>query len=352
MALSNYSESGKPASDSTILSVHGLKTWFETDEGTVKAVDGVDFDLPAGRTLAIVGESGCGKSITARSILRLIDPPGRIVDGQILLRERSNTGSSATLDLAALRAGDPRLRKVRGGRIALVFQEPMASFSPVHTVGSQITEAIRWHQPVDRAAARSRAIELLATVGVPEPEVRVDRYPHELSGGLLQRAMIAMALSSEPDILIADEPTTALDVTTQAQILALLRRLQRERSMAVILITHDLGVVAQVADLVLVMYLGRTVESGTVEQIFDAPKHPYLQALLRSVLHTRGGPRREHLATIEGMVPPPTQRPSGCPFHNRCDQVLPDQCHTREPRLLPVSEGDPHQVSCFLYHES
>ena len=324
--------------EAPVLSVQDLKTWFDTDEGVVRAVDGVSFELRRGETLAIVGESGCGKSMTARSILRLIDPPGRQLQGRILL--------DGAVDLFTLDPNSRQMREIRGRRLALVFQEPMASFSPVYTIGNQITEAVCLHQRMDRSAAWAKAIEQLRKVGVSSPERRMAQYPHELSGGLLQRAMIAMALVCQPSVLIADEPTTALDVTTQAQILALLRDLQRETRMAMILITHDLGVVAQIADRVLIMYLGRGVEYATVDAIFHAPKHPYTRALLRSLPDARG---REPLATIPGHVPHPRNRPGGCPFHDRCDEFISGKCDKHEPQLKLVAEG--HQASCFLYQE-
>ena len=330
-----------------VLSVQDLKTWFDTDEGVVRAVDGVSFDLYRGQTLAIVGESGCGKSMTARSILRLIDPPGRQVAGRILLAGDGGSIPADAVDLFKLDPQSRQMREIRGRRIALVFQEPMASFSPVYTIGNQITEAVRLHQRADRREAWTKAIEELRKVGVPNPERRMGQYPHELSGGLLQRAMIAMALVCQPSVLIADEPTTALDVTTQAQILALLGDLQRETKMAMILITHDLGVVAQIADQVLVMYLGRAVEYASVDAIFHAPKHPYTRALLRSLPDARGG--REPLPTIPGHVPHPMNRPGGCPFHDRCDEVIAGKCDKFVPQLSAVAEK--HQASCFLYQE-
>jgi peptide/nickel transport system ATP-binding protein len=337
------------ATQQPLLSVRHLKTYFPQDEGTVKAVDGASFDLYHGRTLGIVGESGCGKSITARSILRIIDRPGRIVEGEILFRRRTTAdsrGAEEVIDLAKLDSNGPEMRAIRGAEIALVFQEPMSSFSPVHTVGEQIIEAIRIHQHMSRRQARQKAIEMLRLVGVPLPEQRVDQLSNQLSGGLRQRAMIAMALSCQPTLLIADEPTTALDVTTQAQILDLLRQLQRQYGMAIMLITHDLGVIAEMADTVVVMYLGRVVEQAPVDEIFYHPQHPYTQALLRSIprLHSD---TRERLASISGAVPHPYHRPSGCPFHPRCAAFMPGVCDQQEPQLQTTSEE--HLVSCFLY---
>jgi oligopeptide/dipeptide ABC transporter ATP-binding protein len=307
-----------------ILSVRELKTYFFQDEGIVRAVDGASFDVHAQRTLGIVGESGCGKRVTARSILRIVERPGRILEGEI--RE---------------------MRSIRGDEIALIFQEPMTSFSAHYTVGNQIVEMVQLHQKVSKQQARERAIEVLNHVGVPQPERRIDEYAFQLSGGLRQRVMIAMALSCDPRILIADEPTTALDVTTQAQILDLLRDLQKETGMAVMLITHNMGVIAEMADDVVVMYLGRVVEVGPVDSIFHASKHPYTQALLRSIPSVLSDPRSK-LPTITGAVPHPYNRPSGCPFYPRCTDFMRGLCDVQKPDLLPVEDG--HAASCFLYH--
>jgi peptide/nickel transport system ATP-binding protein len=336
-------------SRSTLLSVRDLKTYFAQDEGTVKAVDGVSFDLYPGATLGVVGESGCGKSVTARSILGIVDRPGRIVAGEIRFRRQAAAGAAngdAVVDLAKLPPNGSEIRAIRGAEIALIFQEPMSSFSPVHTVGSQIIEVIMLHQQISRRQARAKAIEMLRRVGVSSPEQRIDQLSNQLSGGLRQRAMIAMALSCHPTLLIADEPTTALDVTTQTQILDLMRQLQREDGMAIMLITHDLGVVAEMATDVAVMYLGRVVEQAPVDEIFHAPRHPYTQALLRSIPRMRSR-SRERLTPIAGAVPHPYDRPSGCPFHPRCPQFMAGRCDQEEPTLRPV--GDKHTVSCFLY---
>jgi peptide/nickel transport system ATP-binding protein len=330
-----------------ILSVRDLRTYYRQDEGVVRAVDGASFDVYIGRTLGIVGESGCGKSVTARSILRIVEQNGRIESGSIRLRRRTDSGQVDDIDLTTLPANSREMRNIRGGEIALIFQEPMTSFSPYHTVGNQIIEAIRLHSDLSKKAARERAIDLLRMVGIPKPERRIDEYSFQLSGGLRQRVMIAMALSSDPKILIADEPTTALDVTTQAQILELLQRLQDEKGLAIILITHDMGVIAEMADDVVVMYLGRVVEQGPVDTIFHAPKHPYTQALLRSIPSILARPRTK-LATISGSIPHPYNRPTGCPFHTRCNEVLHGTCDKREPQLAPV--GPDHQVGCFLSH--
>jgi len=314
----------------------------------VKAVDGVSLEMNERATLGIVGESGCGKSITARSILRIVDRPGRIVEGEIWFRRPGANGEPGgrAVDLAKLAPDSEEMRSIRGAEIALIFQEPMSSFSPVHSVGNQIIEAIRLHQKISRREARDRAIEMLRRVGVSSPESRLDQLSNQLSGGLRQRAMIAMALSCNPTLLIADEPTTALDVTTQTQILELLRRLQREDGMAIMLITHDLGVVAEMATDVAVMYLGRVVEQAPVDAIFHAPRHPYTRALLRSIprMRSRSGAR---LTPIAGAVPHPYDRPTGCPFHPRCADFLAGRCDREAPSLKPV--GDRHAVSCFLY---
>jgi len=330
-----------------LLSVRNLKTYFAQDEGTVRAVDGVSFDMAQGATLGIVGESGCGKSVTARSILRIVDRPGKILDGEIRFRRPSRNGTSPqTTDLAKLDPNGQEMRAIRGAEIALIFQEPMSSFSPVHTIGNQIIEAILLHQPVARREARAQTIEILRRVGVSSPEERVDQLSNQLSGGLRQRAMIAMALSCQPTLLIADEPTTALDVTTQTQILELMRQLQREDGMAIILITHDLGVVAEMATDVVVMYLGRVVEQAPVDAIFHDPRHPYTRALLRSIPRIRSR-TRERLTPIAGAIPHPYDRPTGCPFHPRCESFMAGKCDRDAPVLRPV--GDRHAVSCFLY---
>ncbi|GAB4523136.1 MAG: ABC transporter ATP-binding protein [Anaerolineae bacterium] len=335
-----------------LLSVRNLQTHFKVREGIVRAVDGVSFDVYPGQTVGIVGESGCGKSITMRSILRIVRKPGRIVDGEILYRAQSDdikTDSDGYVDLTRLAPNSKAIRMVRGREIALIPQEPMVAFSPLHTVGDQMTEMIVLHKGVDKNAAREIAIDKLRLVGVPAPEKRIDMYSWELSGGLRQRAMIALALSCDPALLIADEPTTALDVTTQAQILNLLQRLQDELGMAIIMITHDLGVVAQVSDYVVVMYLGRVVEEGPVEDIFYSPKHPYTRALLNSI-PSRHSEERSQLPSIRGSIPIPFNRPPGCPFHNRCDSFIRGVCDRNAPELKPVA-GTNQAVSCFLYDE-
>jgi oligopeptide/dipeptide ABC transporter ATP-binding protein len=338
---------------SPLLSVQNLKTYFFMDEGIVRAVDGVSFDVYSGQVVGIVGESGCGKSVTIKSVLRIVEAPGRIVEGEILFRRRNGATKGAevdrrVVDLAKFKANGSEIRSIRGGEIALIPQEPMAAFSPVHTIGNQIVEAIQLHQPVTKGKAHYIAVERLHEVGVPNPEQRMDSYSWELSGGLRQRAMIAMALSCNPRLLIADEPTTAIDVTTQAQVLNLLRSLQQQHNTAIIFITHDLGVIAQMADYVVVMYLGRLMETGPVDDIFHNPQHPYTKALLKSIpsVHIQS---RTVLPTIEGSIPHPFNRPSGCPFHPRCTDFMPDMCNRRMPSLQPINERQ--SASCFLYHE-
>ena len=322
-----------------ILSVRDLRTQFFGPEGVVRAVDGVDFDVFEGRTLGVVGESGCGKSVTARSILRIVDRPGRVIGGSVMLRK----ANGSTVDLAGL--SEDGMRAIRGPEIALVFQEPMASFSQHYTIGNQIMEGVRLHMGLDKHAARKRAIELLDMVGVPQPSRRIDEYPFQLSGGLRQRVMIAMALACDPRVLIADEPTTALDVTTQAQILDLLRQLQAERGLAIILITHDMGVIAEMAHDVSVMYLGRAVETGSVSDIFDRPQHPYTTALLRSIPTVMAKPRTR-LPTIVGSIPHPFDRPAGCAFNPRCADMIAGVCDVAEP---PPTNTGARQVRCFLH---
>src|SRR3989440_9549194 len=333
--------------DGKLLSVRNLKTHFSQDEGLVKAVDGVSFDMAPGATLGIVGESGCGKSVTARSILRIVDRPGRIVDGEIWFRRPPvNGGPARAVNLAQLEPNGQEMRAIRGAEIALIFQEPMSSFSPVHSVGSQIVEAILLHQAVSRREARDKAIEMLRRVGVSTPEERIDQLAYQLSGGLRQRAMIAMALSCRPTLLIADEPTTALDVTTQTQILELLRHLQKEDGMAIMLITHALRVIAEMATEVAVMYLGRVVEQAPVDAIFYDPRHPYTRALLRSIPRMRAR-TRERLLPIAGAVPHPYDRPEGCPFHPRCADFMAGRGDPLE--ASPRAGGDPHALGCFLF---
>lgn len=324
-----------------VLDVQNLQTYFHLDEGTLKAVDGVSFSIRKNRTLGIVGESGCGKSVTAQSILQIVPPPGQ-VQGTISFYR----GDGNVLDVGTLDSESETMRAIRGREIAMVFQEPMTAFSPVHTVGNQIMEAMLVHGEKSTQAARERAIRLLDEVGIPAPERRVDDYPFQLSGGMRQRAMIAMAMILTPKLLIADEPTTALDVTIQAQILRLMKRLQQEFGMAIMFITHDLGVIATMADEVAVMYMGKIVEYGQVRQIFKYPQHPYTQGLLRSIPkfgQAVGG----KLTIISGNVPVPLDPPDECPFANRCDQFISGRCDAQIPDLIETEEG--HTVRCILY---
>ena len=321
-----------------LLEVRDLRTWFHTDNGVARAVDGVSFQVQRGEMLGIVGESGSGKSVTSLSIMQLVpQPPGEIVAGSsIRLRGEELIGATPA-----------RLRELRGNDIGMIFQEPMTSLNPVHTVGAQIAEALRLHRGLGRREAGREAVELLRLVGIPDPESRARDYPHQLSGGQRQRVMIAMALSCEPDLLIADEPTTALDVTIQAQILDLLAELRERLGMAVILITHDLGVVAEVCDRVLVMYAGQVLEQGTVREIFDQPHHPYTEGLLRSI--PRLGANLERLAVIPGSVPSPTDWPAGCRFHTRCPYGW-DRCVRAQPPLIPIAGRSGH-ARCWLEEE-
>ena len=330
-----------------VLSVRNLKTHFPTDDGVVKAVDGVTFDLHQGEVLGVVGESGCGKSITMKSVMQLVGKPGRIVDGQILFKRNRDGTNTEEVDIAKLRTNGKKIREIRGGDIALIPQEPMASFSPLHSIGSQIVEAVMLHQDVSKQEAKRIAIEKLNEVGMPSAEQRFDAYSWQLSGGLRQRAIIALALACNPSILIADEPTTAIDVTTQAQILELLKRLQREHGSSILFITHDLGVIAQLADHVVVMYLGRVMEQGAVSDVFTHPRHPYTRALLASIPSLHSEPRIE-LPTVAGGIPHPLQRPNGCPFHPRCPDAIPGTCDVAMPKLLDVEQS---KVACFLHHD-
>ncbi len=316
-----------------LLSVRDLKVQFRTDDGLVRAVDGVSFDVLPGKTLALVGESGCGKSVTAMSILRLIESQGGIIAGGSIEFQGRNL---LELDAASM-------RRVRGNDIAMIFQEPMTSLNPVYTIGNQISEVLRWHRGLSEQEARAETIRLLELVHMPDPRQRVDEYPHQLSGGMRQRVMIAMALSCEPLLLIADEPTTALDVTVQAQILELMQELQQRLHMAVLLITHDLGVVAGNADDVAVMYAGRIVEHASVFELFDAPKHPYTAGLLASL------PQLDHRATlvpIAGSVPDASRLPPGCAFHPRCRFRM-SECSEKEPELLPLKGHGQRTTACF-----
>jgi peptide/nickel transport system ATP-binding protein/oligopeptide transport system ATP-binding protein len=326
-------KSAPPArSSEPLLSVENLRIDFGTERGAVTAVDGISFDLKPGEVLGLVGESGCGKSVTALAIMGLLpNPPGRIASGRIMFEGR---------DLAAMPQAE--LRQIRGQRISMIFQEPMTSLNPVYTVGNQLTETIRWHERMGQKAARDRATEMLAKVGIPSPRQRLDEYPHQLSGGMRQRVMIAMALALTPTLLLADEPTTALDVTIQAQILDLLRSLQEEFHMAVVLITHDLGVVAEFVDRVAVMYAGRIAETAAVNDLYERPRHPYTQGLLASIPSLDN--EQERLTAIPGIVPSPYDFPQGCRFAPRCAHARP-QCAAAAPPLRTDAGG--HGVACI-----
>jgi len=325
-----------------LLKVEGLKTYFFSREGTLKAVDGVSFDIKRGETLGIAGESGCGKSVTAQSILRIVPQNGRITGGNILF----NLNERGFINLVKLNPEGEEIRKIRGKEISMIFQEPMTSFSPVHTIGNQIMEVIMLHQALSRKEAKEKAIELLKKVGMPKPTQMIDAYPFNLSGGMRQRAMIAMALSCQPSLLIADEPTTAVDVTIQAQVLELIKELQKELNMALIIITHDLAVIAELADKVLIMYLGKNVEYASVDELFYNPKHPYTKGLLASIPKLGKG-SRQRIEPISGSVPSPYEMPSGCLFHPRCPRFIPGVCDKKEPPFIEIGEN--HKVSCFLY---
>ena len=329
-----------------LLEIDNLRTHFFLDEGTVRAVDGVDLAVPRGSTVGIVGESGCGKSVTAFSILRLLDPPARIVSGRIVLHR---DGPGRDVVLTDLGADGEAIRQVRGKEISMIFQEPMTSLSPVHTVGNQIQEAVRLHLAVTAREAADRAVEMMSHVGIPDAARRFRSYPHEMSGGLRQRAMIAMALVCRPALLIADEPTTALDVTVQAQILDLMRRLQAEFGMSILLITHNLGVVAEMTDTVAVMYRGRIVERAATRELFAHPLHPYTVALRRSI-PAMSKTRKSRLHTITGSVPGPFEMIPGCPFHPRCDEAVPGRCDVAAyPPLAEVRPG--HWTACLVRQE-
>jgi len=323
-----------------MLEIKNLKVHFKVREGWLNAVDGVDLTLMRGQSLGLIGESGCGKSVAMQTLLRL-EPPNARVSGQILLH--SGTG---VVDLISLKASCDEIRSIRWGTISMIFQEPMKAFSPVHTIGSQIMEALLLHRMDSRAEARDATIALLRKVGISNPEQRFSEYPHQLSGGMRQRAMIAMALSCTPPILIADEPTTALDVTVQAQVLALIQSLQKEFGISMIFITHDLGVIAEISDQVAVMYLGKLVEQCDVDTLFHNPLHPYTRALLQSIPEVSKPPRTE-FAAIEGSVPVPFNTGEGCGFYNRCSSATPGLCDNKTPIMAETAPG--HNVRCFLY---
>ena len=331
-----------PSADGPILDVTDLRVRFDLDEGTVRAVNGVDFRVWPGKSIGIVGESGCGKTISAYSVLRILPRTATIASGRILLRR----ADGSVVDLTSLGANSREMRSIRGADVAMIFQEPMTAFSPVHTVCNQISEAIRLHQAIDKRGARDRVVELLGLVGIPDAEGRVDDYPFQLSGGMRQRAMIAMALACNPRVLIADEPTTALDVTIQAQVLRLIKGMQQDLGLSLILITHDLGVIAHMVDHVHVMYLGRVVEESPVESLFDDPLHPYTRALLKSIPRLSAA---RAIAPIEGSVPDPYTLPSGCAFHPRCPERVGAICSRSVPASTEVAPG--RRVSCFRYSD-
>jgi len=323
-----------------LIEVKGLKTYFYTEDGVVRAVDGVNYVIEQEKTLGVVGESGCGKSVTALSIMGLVQmPPGKIEEGEILFNH-----DGKVMDLTKFDPKGREMRSIRGNEIAMIFQEPMTSLNPVYTIGNQIMEAIILHQKLDKKKAKAKAIDMLREVGIPLPEQRVDEYPHQLSGGMRQRAMIAMALSCNPALLIADEPTTALDVTIQAQVLELMNGLRREFQASIQFITHDLGVIAGMADDVVVMYLGQIVEGSTVGEVFHDPKHPYTQGLLNSIPSLVS--RKDRLEPIKGVVPDPFDVPAGCGFEPRCPHAM-EICKTRMPELKEVAPG--HNAACWLY---
>jgi len=323
-----------------LIEVRDLKTYFYTEDGIVRAVDGVNYVIEQEKTLGIVGESGCGKSVTALSIMGLVQiPPGKIEEGEILFHR-----DGKVQDLTKYDPKGREMRSIRGNEIAMIFQEPMTSLNPVYTIGNQIMEAIILHQKLDKKQAKKKAIDMLREVGIPLPEQRVDEYPHQLSGGMRQRAMIAMALSCNPSLLIADEPTTALDVTIQAQVLELMNQLQSEFQAAIQFITHDLGVIAGMANDVVVMYLGRIVEGSTVDKVFHDPKHPYTQGLMNSIPSLAS--RKDRLEPIKGVVPDPFEVPAGCGFEPRCPHAM-EICKTAMPELKSVAPG--HEAACWLY---
>jgi oligopeptide/dipeptide ABC transporter ATP-binding protein len=328
-------------SSSALLEIRDLEVQFAMEDGVLRAVDGVTYTIEAEKTLGVVGESGCGKTVTALAIMGLVQSPGRIAKGEVLYHQ-----GEKTTDLAKLPPKGRAMRAIRGNEIAMIFQEPMTSLNPVYSIGYQIMEAIILHQRLKKRDARRQAIDMLRSVGIPLPEQRVDEYPHQLSGGMRQRAMIAMALSCNPSLLLADEPTTALDVTIQAQVLELMNALRREFKAAIQFITHDLGVIAGMADDVVVMYLGRIVEAAPVREIFHAPRHPYTQGLMRSIPSlTRS---KERLVPIEGVVPDPRDAPPGCGFEPRCPHSM-GICKTTMPALLDV--GPQHTAACWLYEQ-
>jgi oligopeptide/dipeptide ABC transporter ATP-binding protein len=353
-----------------LVEVKDLKVQFDVRDGIIKAVDGATFDIKRGQTTGIIGESGCGKSVTAKAIMQMVPRPGKIVDGEVLYHRRlSSNGSQVTriINVTELDPDGDLIRQIRGGEIGMIFQEPMSSLTPVYTagthifeavslhrlvpirsVGAQMVETIRAHRHVTKEEARQIAVDMLRRVGIPNPEERVDSYPHQLSGGQRQRVMIAVALSCEPAMLIADEPTTALDVSIEAQILDIMRELQETVDMAIMFITHNLAVIAEMAEEICVMYMGKVVERAHVVKLFREPKHPYARELLKSIPHV-GRKSQERLASIKGMVPDPFNLPSGCVFHPRCPDYMPGKCDRIVPSWTQVEED--HWASCLLYED-
>jgi len=330
-----------------LLEVQDLHITLDFDGDDIPVVQGIDFELSAGKVLALVGESGCGKSITSQSLLRLLPREVRISSGEINFRP---TEDQSPIDIVPLNKDGIEIRSIRGNQMSMIFQEPMSSFSPIHKIGDQIGEVIQLHLKVTRAEARTRVIDLLDKVGIPDPKQAVEQYPHSFSGGMRQRAMIAKSLACNPSVLIADEPTTALDVTIQAQILEIMRKLKDELGMAMIFITHDLGVVAQIADEVAIMYMGRIVEKGPVTEIFNNPQHPYTVSLLSAIPRLGDLSDRRQLTSIRGSVPSLFERPTGCAFHPRCDSFMPGRCDTDIPSSLQISPI--HEVHCFLHEDA
>ncbi|MBM6997572.1 ABC transporter ATP-binding protein [Paenibacillus sp. DXFW5] len=337
------------ATEQPLLSVRNLKIRIQLDNGIMNAVDGVDFDIRKGKTLGLVGESGCGKSLTSRSLLHL-NPKECETSGSIVYRPSDGKGAKEMdMDILSLEPNGKAIRSIRGRRISMIFQEPMTAFSPMYTIGNQIVEAIRIHRTKDKKEAKNIALEMLSKVGISDEEKRYDQYPHEFSGGMRQRAMISMALSCNPELLIADEPTTALDVTIQAQVLELMRALQQEFGMSILLVTHDLGIIAQMCDEVAVMYLGKIVEQAPVKELFRNPKHPYTKGLMRSMPRLGGG-KDKRLESIEGSVPMAIDMPPMCGFYERCKDRIEGVCNASAVPMTSISED--HTVRCFLYSES
>jgi oligopeptide/dipeptide ABC transporter ATP-binding protein len=331
-----------------LIRINNLKVTFPLDEGTVRALDGVYMSIKKGKVVGVVGESGCGKSITARSIIRIIPPPGKIDKGEILLRTKigAPNGGEHVIDLAKIDPESELIRQIRWGEISMIFQEPMTSFSAYHSLGDQISEAALVHRDITKNEASELTIQMLDRVGIPNAATRVNQYPHEFSGGMRQRAMIAMALICNPSLLIADEPTTSLDVTIQAQMLELMRNLRQDFGSSIMFITHNLGVIAQIADEVCIMYLGKVVEHGRVGDIFHNPKHPYTVDLLHAIPKI-SGETKDRLVAIEGSIPSPFEQISGCPFHPRCSRVIQGVCETRVPVMTDF--GNDHETFCHLY---